>query len=139
MEVEIQPLCHLPSQVPMGICLPRERGLHVSPVLALFPIGKVIGLPGLGFPFEKLSSIKQRFNPDKELELLGPLKNTDVQASSQTNDQILGWGGWVGWRYQYFFKLSGDSDVQPRLRPTVGELEIWSRKGLVVHSSSTTY
>lgn len=58
-------------------------------------LGKVISLPGLGFPFEELSSIKQRFNPDSELACLGPLKNTDVQAPSQTNDQILGWGGWV--------------------------------------------
>lgn len=29
-------------------------------------LGKVISLPGLGFPFEKLSSIKQTFNSDGE-------------------------------------------------------------------------
>lgn len=29
-------------------------------------LGKVISLPGLGFSFEKLSSIKQRFSPDSD-------------------------------------------------------------------------
>lgn len=45
----------------------------------------------------------------------------------------------MGARFQYFLKFPDDSDVQPRLRPTVGGLEIWSRKGLDVHPSSTTY
>ena len=37
-------------------------------------LGKVISLLGLGFPFEKLSSIKQRFNLDGELESPGTFK-----------------------------------------------------------------
>lgn len=83
MEVEIQPLCHLPSQVAMEICLPRGRGGTPFIIFTKAPyqpcpgsvsrhyvtLGKVISLPGLGFPFEKLSSIKQRCNPDSELEL----------------------------------------------------------------------
>lgn len=75
MEVKIQPMFHLPSQVPMEICLPRggafylfSQRLLVSPVPAVschcVTLDKVICLSDFGFPFEKLSSIKQRFNPE---------------------------------------------------------------------------
>ena len=87
VEVEIQPLFHLPSQLPMEICL--LRGGHHSLIFTKAPcehccssasnhcvtLGKVISLLGLGFPFEKLSSIKQKFNPDGELESPGTFKN----------------------------------------------------------------
>ena len=86
VEVEIQPCSTYQANCPWRSVCPEwgtthlfSQNIHCKPCCSsvcsyYVTLGKVIPLLGLGFPFEKLSSIKQRFNADGELESPGTFK-----------------------------------------------------------------
>lgn len=84
-------------------------------------LGKVVSLPILGVLRETLSGIKQRFSPDSELE--SPRAFQKYCCPSANTDQGSDLGVEAGGcEMSVCLKFPGGSDVQLRLRPTVGGL-----------------